>query len=112
MKRMVALKKMAALIALGGATFSFGFGCNGFPFFGGEPVANANLVAFYQQVGGAGIEAVRDGTANAINNVFGAGNDFNPIVVNPLANFVTGIWNNGVAQNFPQDPAPNAVFVP
>jgi hypothetical protein len=90
------------LALLGGTSFAL-------PFLGGPAsctgnVRNADLVGFYQAVGGNSIGAVADSTANIV------GSDFNDIVIRPSAGFLTGVWDNYIERGFPTDPTFGSPF--
>jgi hypothetical protein len=91
---MARIKRAMVLLALGGATFVF------FGFGNPSCVRSSNLVDFYQDVGGASINAFADSTANII------GSDFDAIVIEPTQGFFTSAWDNWVAQQFPLDVEP------
>ena len=96
-RRTAAIKKTLVLLALGGAAFHFAIPF-GVPFGdSGGCIRNADLVTFYQGVGGNSIEAFRAATANAV------GNDMAQVVINPTAGLATNMYNNWVAQRFPLD---------
>jgi len=95
------IKKVMVLLAMGGATFAFAF-----PFFGSDVidtscVRNSDLVTFYQAAGTAGVAEYADSVRNTM--PFPAGGDFDNIVVTPTQGFLSGLWNNFVAQRFPLD---------
>jgi hypothetical protein len=96
------IKKAMLLLAMGGATFAFAF-----PFWGGASfvdtscVRNSDLVNFYQAVGNAGIAEYTDTVRNTM--PFPVGGDFDNVVVGPTQGFLSGLWNNFVAQRFPLD---------
>ena len=100
MTKMTAVKKALILLSMGGATFVW----MGFPGLdvvdSPSCVTNADLVGFYQTVGEQGIAAFEDSTANA---VFGQNTDFDNMVIEPVADFWTGMWDNWVAHQFPLD---------
>lgn len=100
-KRFASLKKTMVLLSLGGGAFMF-FGFGGFDDLG--CVTNTGLVTFYQGTGDAAIESFRDSTANII------GSDFDAWILTPTAGFVTGLYDNWVAQQFPTDPAFGSVL--
>lgn len=95
------VKKAMILLAMGGATFAFAI-----PFLGNSVVdtscvRNSDLVNFYQAVGTAGVAEYTDTVRNTM--PFPAGGDFDNMVVAPTQGFLTGLWNNFVAQRFPLD---------
>ncbi len=96
-KRLVTLRKAILLLSMGGTTFIF------FGGFGGDLgcVRNDDLVAFYQDVGGAGIQTFADNTRAAIGDEC-----FDDWVITPTQGLFTAMWNNFVAQDFPLDVEP------
>lgn len=98
-KRMLRLKRN--LVLLGGATFIF-------PFLGSAlnctNVRNSDLLGFYQSVADNTVAAVADSTANIV------GSDFNDIIIQPSAGFLTNVVNNALDRRFPDDPTFGSPF--
>lgn len=74
------------------------------PFLGGMGdlgcVSNANLVDFYQSVGGA---AINDLTETAVDTMPAGIGNFQNLVITPTQAFWTSAWNNWITQQFPLD---------
>ncbi len=98
-QRMLKLKKMMVMLTASCAAFGF-LGLPGGDFLGGAPscVSNANLLGFYQAVGDASIEAARDTNEGDI------GSDWDAIVLDPSAAFLTGMYDSWIGQQIPADP--------
>ena len=103
-KRIVAFKKMMALVSVGGASLCLCGLLGGLEGgLGGDLgcVRNADLVAFYQTVGGTAIDSFEANTTGTF------GDDFDNIVVAPTVDLVESAYDNWVDRQFPLDPEPN-----
>jgi len=98
-KRFVTWKKTLLLLSMGSAAF---FAVPFAPGACAQYLSNADVVDFYQTVGGQSIDAAFD----PARTVFGATSDFTVIVVEPTIDTIQTIWDHWVWSSFPRDQVP------
>ena len=101
-KRSVTWKRTLLLLSMGSVAC---FALPALPMFPGAcapSLSNADVVGFYQEVGGQSIDAAFD----PARNVFGATSDFNVIVLEPTLDVFQTVWDHWVWSSFPRDPVP------
>jgi len=91
MTRKASFKAKLAALSVGGATFAVGI------FGAGSCASNFAAQRFYTNAGNAVIDTVADSAANL-------GGDFNTIVFQPAAGFLSDLWTTYVDLRIPDDP--------
>ena len=102
MTKIVSWKAKLVLLGMSATVLSVGFPVLS-PTACSQYLTNNDLVGFYQTTGGLAIDAAFD----PARNIYGAGSDWNNIVLEPTVNTIQTVWNNWVWSQFPQDAVPN-----
>ena len=100
-KRSVTWKRTLLLLSMGSAA-CFALPALPFPGACAQYLSNADVVGFYQTVGGQSIDAAFD----PARNVWGPASDFNVIVLEPTLDVFQTVWDHWVWSSFPRDPVP------
>ena len=100
MSRLVTWKKAVLLLGMGTAAVVFPMP---FPGTCSPFLSNGDVIGFYQTTGGLAIDAAFD----PARGIYGAGSDWNVIVLEPTVDVIQTVWDHWVWSEFPKDPVPN-----
>jgi hypothetical protein len=97
---MIKIKRALTVLALGGSTFFFWGGGNGWT--GGcfDMLRNSDVINFTQAIGDQSIQAFSDGVLD--DNV--ANSDYDLIIRGPATTAMQAWWDNYVLSRYPIDP--------